>query len=101
MVVPSTHGIAQLIGTNAAHNEYLRIGCEGGLFGTALLILLMGMWVYRGAKHLPSAQRWLMRVVFIAFAVHSGTDNTLIATTSSVMFIWTAAVFSAPDAEEA
>jgi O-antigen ligase len=97
MVVPPTHGIAQLIGTNAAHNEYLRIGCEGGVFGLALLILCMALWAARGARRLPAAERWLMRVVFIAFAVHSATDNTLIATTSSVMFIWITAVFSAPD----
>jgi O-antigen ligase len=100
-VVPVSHGIAQLIGTNAAHNEYLRIGCEGGLFGTFLLILSMGLWAYRGARHLPSAERWLAWVVFIAFAVHSATDNTLIATTSSVMFIWTSAVFSGATPEEA
>jgi hypothetical protein len=35
-----------------------------------------------------------MRAVFIAFAVHSATDNTLIATTSSVFFIWVSAVFA-------
>ncbi len=98
VVVPPGHGIAQLIGTNAAHNEYLRIGCEGGLVGSCLVILGMGLWVYRGTKHLPYAQAWLMRVVFIAFAVHSATDNTLIATTSSLMFIWTSAVFSAAEA---
>ncbi len=97
MVVPTTHGIAQLIGTNAAHNEYLRIGCEGGLFGLTLLILCMGLWAARGARSLPIAESWFMRLVFIAFAVHSATDNTLIATTSSVMFIWITAVFSAPN----
>jgi O-antigen ligase len=97
MVVPVTHGIAQLIGTNAAHNEYLRIGCEGGLFGLGLLILCMALWAVRGARQLPIAESWLIRVVFIAFAVHSATDNTLIATTSSVMFIWITAVFSAPN----
>jgi len=94
VVVPTSHGIAELIGTNAAHNEYLRMGCEGGLFGLALLILCMGLWAYRGAKRLPGAERWLLWVVMLAFAVHSATDNTLIATTSSVMFIWMAAVFA-------
>jgi O-antigen ligase len=94
VVVPTSHGIAELIGTNAAHNEYLRIGCEGGLFGLALLILCMGLWAYRRAKRLPGAERWLLWVVMLAFAVHSATDNTLIATTSSVMFIWMAAVFA-------
>jgi O-antigen ligase len=101
VVVPVNHGIAQLIGTNAAHNEYLRIGCEGGLFGTALLVICMALWAYRGARGLPSAQRWLTWLVFIAFGVHSATDNTLIATTSSVMFIWAVAVFSGATPEEA
>jgi O-antigen ligase len=95
VVVPTSLGVAQLIGTNAAHNEYLRIGCEGGVFGTGLLILCMALWAIYGSRRLPAAERWLIRLVFIAFAVHSGTDNTLIATTSSVMFIWTTAVFSA------
>jgi O-antigen ligase len=97
MVVPATHGIAQLIGTNAAHNEYLRIGCEGGVVGLVLLVLCMALWAARGARALPVAEGWFIRLVFIAFAVHSATDNTLIATTSSVMFIWITAVFSAPN----
>jgi hypothetical protein len=35
-----------------------------------------------------------MRLVFLAFAVHSLTDNTLIATTASVLFAWVSAVFA-------
>ncbi len=35
-----------------------------------------------------------MRLVFFAFALHSLTDNTLIATTSSVFFLWVSAVFA-------
>jgi O-antigen ligase len=84
-----------LIGTTAAHNEYLRVGTEGGAIGVMLLVVCMGLWAYRGSRHLPRAERWLMRLVFVAFAVHSATDNTLIATTSSVLFIWASAVFSA------
>jgi O-antigen ligase len=93
-IVPATASLATLIGTTAAHNEYLRIGSEGGAVGLALLILCMGLWVIRGSRNLPRGERWFMRVVFIAFAVHSATDNTLIATTSSVLFIWASAVFS-------
>jgi O-antigen ligase len=93
-IVPTTSGIATLIGTNAAHNEYVRVGSEGGLIGVALLVLCMGLWAQRGSRHLPRAERWFMRLVFVAFAVHSATDNTLIATTSSVLFIWASAVFS-------
>jgi hypothetical protein len=94
MIVPLGTGISTLIGTNAAHNEYLRIGAEGGGLGLLLLVSCMGLWVYHGSKRLPRAERWLMRLVFVAFAVHSATDNTLIATTSSVLFIWASAVFS-------
>jgi O-antigen ligase len=94
-IVPTKTGIATLLGTNAAHNEYLRIGSEGGVVGVVLLVLCMGVWVAKGSRHLPRAERWFMRLVFIAFAVHSATDNTLIATTSSVLFIWASAVFSA------
>ena len=94
-IVPADTGIALLLGTNAAHNEYLRIGCEGGVLGLGLLLLCMALWTYRGSVNLPRAQRWFMRLVLLAFAVHSATDNTLIATTSSVLFIWISAVFAA------
>jgi hypothetical protein len=40
-----------------------------------------------------------MWLVFAAFALHSATDNTMIATTSSVFFIWVSAVFANPGAE--
>jgi hypothetical protein len=93
-VIPVQAGFAHLIGTNAAHNEYLRIATEGGALGLALLIVLMAAWAIRGTRPLPGAESWLMRAVFCAFAIHSATDNTLIATTSSVFFIWVSAVFA-------
>jgi hypothetical protein len=102
VVVPVASSLNHLIGTNAAHDEYLRIGAEGGVLGIALLVGLLAAWVARGSRALPPAQRWLMRAIFIAFAIHSATDNTLIATTSSVFFIWVAAVFAtAPEAVKA
>jgi O-antigen ligase len=94
VIIPVTAPLAKLLGTNAAHNEFLRLGAEGGLIGIALLILLMTLWAWRGTKTLAPPQRWLMRLVFAAFAVHSWTDNTFIATTSSILFIWVAAVFA-------
>lgn len=94
VIVPVTSNLDQLVGTNAAHNEYLRVGAEGGGLGLALLIVLLTLWVVRGSRHLPPGPRWLMRAVLAAFALHSATDNTLIATTSSVFFIWMSAVFA-------
>jgi O-antigen ligase len=93
-VLPSTAMLSQVIGTNAAHNEYLRIGVEGGALGLALLIALIALWAWRGSRYLALPQRRLMRLIFIAFALHSATDNTLIATTSSIFFIWVSAVFA-------
>jgi O-antigen ligase len=93
-VLPNTDALSTAIGTNAAHNEYLRIGVEGGALGLGLLIMLLALWGWRGSRNLPLPQRALMRVIFIAFALHSATDNTLIATTSSIFFIWVSAVFA-------
>ena len=36
----------------------------------------------------------IMRLVFLAFAVHAYTDNVLIATTACVFFTFAAAVFT-------
>jgi O-antigen ligase len=94
VIIPVTSPLEALLGTNAAHNEYLRIGAEGGLFGLALLILLLILWVRRGSTPMPALPRLMMRLIFIGFAVHSATDNTMIATTSSVFFLWVSCIFA-------
>jgi O-antigen ligase len=93
-IIPVSSRIGALLGTNAAHNEYLRIGAEGGMVGLALLLALLFLWVRRGSACMPPAQRWMLRLIFVGFAVHSATDNTMIATTSSVFFLWAACVFA-------
>jgi O-antigen ligase len=93
--------LAHLLGTTAAHNEYLRMGVEGGYFGLGLLILMMGLWVVRWTRHVRQSDRYIMRAVFVAFAIHSFTDNTLIAATASVMFAWVSAVFARAALERA
>ncbi len=94
VVIPINSHLSLLIGTNAAHDEYLRIGSEGGAIGLLLIIALFFLWAKRGTAALPLGQRWLMHLIFLAFAIQSATDNTLIATTSSVFFIWVSAVFA-------
>jgi O-antigen ligase len=94
VIIPLASPLVALIGTNAAHDEYLRIGAEGGALGLGALLLSLGLWVARGSAALAPEPRWFMRLVFLAFAVHSVTDNTLIATTSSVFFLWVSAVFA-------
>lgn len=93
-IIPTTSLLNHLLGTNAAHNEYLRIGVEGGFIGLAALIGLMVLWVRRNTAPMPLRERWMLRVIFIGFAIQSITDNTLIATTSSVFFLWVSCIFA-------
>jgi O-antigen ligase len=86
--------IARLLGTNAAHNEYLRIGVEGGYVGLGLLILFLTLWTRAHLRATCGSDRAILLLVLIGFAVHSYTDNTLIATTSSVFLTWINACFA-------
>lgn len=86
--------IVKLLGTTAAHNEYLRMGVDGGYFGLAVLIGMMALWAWRWTRRARGVDRFIMRAVFLCFAVHSFTDNTLIAATASVLFAWVSAVFA-------
>ena len=94
VVVDPDSLLARLLGTTAAHNEYLRVGVDGGYVGLALLIGMMACWALWWTRHAPRTDRFIMRAVFVAFAIHSFTDNTLIAATASVMFTWVSAVFA-------
>jgi O-antigen ligase len=89
------------IGTNAAHDEYLRIAVEGGGFGLIMLIFSLALWLRFGTRRMVGGERAVMICVFLAFAAHSATDNTLIATTASLMFAWVSAVFARAEAEPA
>ena len=94
VIIPISSPLAERIGTNAAHDEYLRIGAEGGALGLGVLLVSLWLWVGRGSAALAPGPRWLMRLIFLSFALQSVTDNTLIATTSSVFFLWVSAVFA-------
>jgi len=93
--------VARLLGTNAAHNEYLRIGMEGGYFGLLLLILYLVLWTRGHLRATCGPDRAFLLLVLIGFAVHSYTDNTLIATTSSVFLTWINACFARSARENA
>lgn len=99
VLLPLDTPLVRLLGTNAAHNEYLRIGMEGGYIGLSLLILGFVLWSARHLRVARGSDRWVMALVMIGFAVHSSTDNTLIATTSSVLFAWITAIFARADQE--
>ena len=85
---------AKLLGTTAAHNEYLRIGVEGGYVGIALVMIFMVLWTWRWSTMLTRTDKIITRLIMLGFAVESITDNTLIAAPTSVLFVWMSAVFA-------
>ncbi len=93
-IVPPTSDVAHLIGTLAAHNEYLRMRVEGGWIGLGLLIVCFAAWVRRHSACLRPSDRAVIRMVFVAFALHAFTDNVLISTSACVLFTFVAAVFA-------
>jgi len=93
--------LAHLLGTTTAHNEYLRVGVDGGWIGLGVLVAMFALWAITRSRVLARSDKIIVRLVFIAFAVHSYTDSTLIATTASVLFAWVAAVFARGDSERA
>ena len=84
----------------AAHNEYLRMSVEGGQLGRALLIGLFVLWVVGHTRRLCRTDKVIMRLVFLAFAVHAYTDNVLIATTACVFFTFAIGVFARAPSRE-
>lgn len=93
-IIPPDGPIAQLLRTWAAHNEYLRLQVEGGRLGLGLLIVMFCVWVWQRTRLLPTAERRIMRLVFLAFAGHAFTDNLLISTPACVLLTLAAAVFA-------
>lgn len=99
VVVPLGTPLWQHLGTNAAHDEYLRIAVEGGGIGLGLLLLQFILWWRRGLGSMSRPERQVMILVLLVFALHSATDNTLIATTASLFFAWVTAVFARAERE--
>lgn len=94
VIISPDSDIARIMHTWAAHNEYLRMEVEGGLFGRTLLILAFLLWCVRNSAVLPRSERIVIRLVFLAFACHAITDNVLISTSASVLFTFISAVFA-------
>ena len=99
MIIDPDSLTAHLLGTTAAHNEYLRIGVEGGYLGIALVMTFLTLWTWRWSRMMQRSDRIIVRLVMFCFALQSITDNTLIAATASILFAWMSAVFARGAAE--
>jgi O-antigen ligase len=61
-IIPPESDLARLIQTLTAHNEYLRVRVEGGVFGLGLLVVLFALWVVRHTR-LLRRYSWMFPVV--------------------------------------
>jgi O-antigen ligase len=78
----------RLIQSNAAHNEYLRLSVDAGIVGCALIFLSLLAWVWGGTRRVAATDRLVLRAAILGALIHSGFDNTLIASTAVIQFAW-------------
>ncbi len=78
------------MGTTAAHNEYLRLGADMGIVGVVLLLVGFAVWLGREWRFLIQPERVVLVAFVVAFALHSVTDNTLIAPQAVILYAWMA-----------
>ncbi len=90
-----------LLGSNAAHNEYLRLAVDVGILGVVLIFAGFLVWIARETRRLPPGEATVARGAALVFALHSITDNTLIALTMMVRVFWFAVVFDRARTEAA
>lgn len=78
------------IGTQAVHNEYLRLSADMGLVGVGLLVLGHVLWIRGSWRFLVQAERVVICAYGVAFALHCISDNTLIAPQAMILYAWLA-----------
>ncbi|WP_043340634.1 O-antigen ligase family protein [Belnapia moabensis] len=91
--------LIKLLGTTAAHNEYLRLSIDGGIIGCAAIFLSIVAWMWWGSRSLAARERLVLRAALLGFLLHSGFDNTLIASTSVMLFCVIGAILARGRAE--
>jgi O-antigen ligase len=78
------------IGSNAVHNEYLRLSADMGLVGVGLFIIGHIAWLRRDWRVFTQVERTVLVAFGIAFALHCISDNTLIAPQAVILYAWLA-----------
>jgi O-antigen ligase len=91
----------RLIGSSAAHNEYLRIAVDAGIVGTVAVFGAIIAWVWGGTRGARPADRLVLRCALVAALLHAGFDNTLIASTAVIQFGWFTAALARARMERA
>jgi hypothetical protein len=91
----------RLLGSNAAHNEYLRLAVDAGIIGAAAIFIAIIAWVWGGTRGAHPTDRLVLRCALIAALLHSAFDNTLIASTAVIQFAWFTAALARARIERA
>ncbi|MBL6079835.1 O-antigen ligase family protein [Belnapia sp. T18] len=99
LLVDPDDPLIKLLGTTAAHNEYLRLSIDGGIIGCAAIFLSIIAWMWWGSRSLGARERLVLRAALLGFLLHSGFDNTLIASTSVMLFCVIGAILARGRAE--
>jgi O-antigen ligase len=94
LIVDPEDPTIRLLGSNAAHNEYLRLAVDAGIIGCAAIFLSIILWIWTGSNKAPPKDRLVLRAALIAALLHSGFDNTLIASTALMQFSFFAAAMA-------
>lgn len=101
LIVNPEDPLIRLIGSSAAHNEYLRLAVDAGIIGAAAIFGAIALWVWAGTRGVGAADRLVLRAALLAALLHSGFDNTLIASTAVIQFAWFSAALARARMERA
>ena len=94
LIVDPEDPTIRLLGSNAAHNEYLRLSVDAGVVGCALIFVSIIAWIWGGTRRAAPADALVLRAALVAVLLHSGFDNTLIASTAVMQFSFFAAALA-------
>jgi len=94
LIVDPEDPTIKLLGSSAAHNEYLRLAVDAGIVGCAAIFLSIIIWIWNGTRRARPADQLVLRCALVAALLHSGFDNTLIASTAVIQFSFFAAALA-------
>jgi O-antigen ligase len=86
LIVDPEDPTIKLLGSSAAHNEYLRLAVDAGIIGCSAIFLAIIVWIWNGTRRAKPADQLVLRCALVAALLHSGFDNTLIASTAIAQF---------------
>ncbi len=94
LIVDPDDPTIRLIRSSAAHNEYLRLAVDAGVVGCAAIFVSIIAWIWGGTRQAAPVDKLVLRCGLAAALLHSGFDNTLIATTAVMQFTFFAAALA-------